>query len=109
MKAAQERIDAEQAALTAYRADLMELEAALTKNTHTVQQSPTEGGPPGWLKDTLMDLARQIRTGSEMPRDALAAALEGMTLPPPAPMPPEASEPAPPASDMHMQDDSETP
>eukprot|EP00959_Pyramimonas_sp_CCMP1952_P302517 6329645-Pyramimonas_sp.AAC.1 len=43
-----------------------------------------------------------------MPRDALASALEGMTLPPLAPMPPDAPEPAPPASDV-MQGDSETP
>ena len=59
------------------------------------------------MASAILDLARSVRAGSEISRDALAAALEGMTILPPASVPADVDLSG---GDIHgMESDDETP
>ena len=61
--------------------------------------------PLAWVTPVLLDLARHVRNGTDMSREALAAAFVGITVPPPGPMPPDKAG----QEDTGMRDGDETP
>ena len=92
---AQARIEAESAAITAYKSDLAELESNLAKQAAPSGVDPIPQPRP-WVAASLKDAAAHIRAGSDFQREALASYLEGLVVPlmptlaPTAPQEPQA-------------------
>jgi len=79
----QAQIKNEQEEITLHKDELAALETELVQEL----QGPPE--VPPWLKDTLLQLAGHLRSGGPIDPQQIAASIEGLTIPPPAPEPAE--------------------
>ena len=77
----------EQEEITLHRDELAALETELVQELQGLLLGPPE--VPPWLKDTLLQLATHLRSGGPIDPQQIAASIEGLTIPPPAPEPAE--------------------
>jgi hypothetical protein len=99
LEAAKKELEAAQASaaqqeleLAAYQEELAQLESEIVQEFKASTPFSSEAGAaslPSWIQQSMADVARHLRSGKEIDPASLADTIEGMLVPPPAPVPPE--------------------
>ena len=93
LKEALDKVEKEEKEIAENKEELAQLEKDIVSGiSDGAFSGSATAAPPPWLKASLADIARHVRTATEVNLDTLADTLDGLLLPPPAPMPPDADD-----------------
>ena len=112
LEAAQASTAQQEQELAAHQQELAQLESEIAQEFKASTPFSCEtraASLPSWIQQSMADVARHLRSGKEIYPASLADTIEGMRMPPPAPVPPEQWEGTPQAATEgdHMEEEVE--